>query len=282
MTPPKGRVPSLSNEPVVSFRQGEHRASGVVLRGRGEGKSRALLLFLKGHGALWVSAPGSGAGRGAGTRFGGGDEPMMWGDFLLYKSPRMIYLKGADVKEDFFGVRRSRRTLRTALGWCGELSKRIAPGTPNDSLLSLFWGGMKNLTDGAAPDIADARFLWRWCNIWGVAPELASCVLCGAAFGADLIADGSRGARLAPDGLLCVSCAGNGRFSEPVMGDGRQVIWDGRQNAAPAIANEDLLILQRAATLPRERFVAWARDAQKYDAERVSEWLRSFLKKGEF
>jgi DNA repair protein RecO (recombination protein O) len=190
---------------------------------------------------------------------------MIWGDFLLYKSPRRIYLKGVDVREDFFGVRSSRQTLRTALGWCGELSKRLTPGTPNDSLLSLFWGGMKNLAAGVPPNIADARLLWRWCNIWGVAPDILSCVSCGAGLTGE-----PGGARLSPDGALCAACAGVGHGA--VYG---------------TITREDLIILQQAATLPRERFAAWAQDAgaknaRKYDAHRVSEWLRSFLKKGEF
>lgn len=149
--------------------QGLASAAGVVLRRRDSGASFDLLLLLRGHGATWVGAPGAASSRG---RFGGGAEPMSWGEFSLYQSRRRLYAKSVDLREDFIAVRRSRAALAVAMGWHSLLARRLPLGAENDKVMSLLFGSMKNLTSGADPAAADVRFLWRWANVWGVAPPL--------------------------------------------------------------------------------------------------------------
>lgn len=238
--------------------QGSHKARGVVLRRReGSAKSFELLLFLAHFGAVWVGAPGA---DGAKNRFGGGTEPMVWGEFDLYQSPRRLYLKGVDVREDFFALRRSRRALTASIAWCGALSSRLPLGMENDALLSLFWGVMKNLAAGVAPALLDVRLAWRWANLWGVAPPLERCADCGAS----LLERGDEVFRF-DDGLLCASCertlrreAGSGDFFS--------------KSLTPAVLRE----ICHSAMLPRDRFLIWSRETAITDGAALKEtaaWL---------
>lgn len=238
--------------------QGNHRAFGVVLR-RKEGSrgSQELLLFLKGMGARWVSAPGA---EGPKNRFGGGTEPLVWSLFDFYQSPRRFYLKGVGIREDFLSIRRSVKKLNTAVGWCRLLAKALPPGIECDDLLSLFWGSLKNLTSEIDPSLADLRFVWRWGSLWGVAPSLENCCACGVR--ADLTEDAAL-ARCS-DGLLCPRCAP----SRPEASE------------LTPISGTLLQGICRAAMLPREDFLTWAEGISPETAKLFGDctrWLQTFL-----
>jgi DNA repair protein RecO (recombination protein O) len=182
---------------------------------------------------------------------------MAWGEFLLYQSPRRFYLKGVDVKEGFWGVRASPAALRMAVKWCCELSRRLMPGIESDNLLSLLWGSVKNLSAGLSPLLLDVRFAWRWGNLWGVAPALDRCASCGASL------DETSGYFAAgEDGLMCAGCV-------PPTAEARF-----KPISAPA-----LRALRDAATLPREKFSAWASSSAS-SGDGLADcpsWLYSFL-----
>ncbi|MDR1481820.1 MAG: DNA repair protein RecO [Synergistaceae bacterium] len=249
-----GVLPRLDAED--AFPQGPHRASGVVLRRKdAPAKSQNLLLFLKSYGAIWVNAPGA---DGSKNRFGAGTEPLAWGDFDLYQSPRRLYLRGADVREAFLKVRGSRRALFTAVSWCGELASRLPNRAESDSLLSLLWGSMKNLACGINPTLLRVRFAWRWGNLWGVAPSLDSCSSCGRKIYSDYEGVVFR----TRTGLLCDRCYHIKTAYEPL--------------ATPAL--RDIFL---SATLPLDKFTSWAatrgQDATDRDMEICVSWLFSFL-----
>jgi DNA repair protein RecO (recombination protein O) len=182
---------------------------------------------------------------------------MAWGEFLLYQSPRRLYLKAVDVREGFWGVRASPAALRMAVKWCCELSGRLMPGIESDNLLSLLWGSVKNLSVGLSPLLLDVRFAWRWGNLWGVAPSLDYCASCGASL------DVTSGCFAAgEDGLMCAGCvslAAEARFK--------------------SISASALRALRDAATLPREKFSAWAAASASSGSALAdcSSWLYSFL-----
>lgn len=236
------------------LRQGTYKAIGVVLRRReGSAGSADLLLFLNSFGALWVGAPGVSSK----NRFGGGIEPMVWGEYDLYQSPKRLYLKGVDVKEDFIGIRTSRKKLTAAVKWCGELARRLPAGVENDKLLSLFWGSMKNLNDEVPAALLDIRLAWRWASVWGVAPTLDMCALCGKALPPS-DSGGGTSALLSRDGVLCVMCGGGSGI--PVDG-------------------EALAALIMVATLPAGSFLSWVRSSAPAipNASAVAGWLYSFI-----
>ena len=149
------------------------KRTGVVLR-RGnymEGDIAALL-FLKSGGTNWVYVPGASKGS---MRFGGALEPFVWGHYQLYQSKRKTYLKEIEVTEDFWALRRHPRAVIQAVRWAKMLERHLIPGYPYDDLLALFYWALKALSEGVAPELLDARFLWRWLLSWGIAPDLRSC-----------------------------------------------------------------------------------------------------------
>jgi DNA repair protein RecO (recombination protein O) len=256
----KGRsLPRLDVEDV--FPQGPHRASGVVLRRKdAPARSQNLLLFLKSYGAIWVNAPGA---DGSKNRFGAGTEPLAWGDFDLYQSPRRLYLRGVDVREAFLEVRRSRRALFAAVSWCGELASKLPKRAESDSLLSLLWGSMRNLAHGIDPTLLRVRFAWRWGNIWGVAPSLDSCASCGR----EIYSDCGRAVLRAQTGLLCGSCAASASGCDKIA----------RESLTAPVLRDIFL----SATLPLDKFTSWAaargQNATDHDMEICIPWLYSFL-----
>lgn len=238
--------------------QGNHRAFGVVLR-RKEGSrgSQELLLFLKGMGARWISAPGA---EGPKNRFGGGTEPLVWSLFDFYQSPRRLYLKGVGVREDFLGIHRSVKKLNTAVRWCRLLAKALPPGVECDDLLALFWGSLKNLTSEIDPLLADLRFVWRWGSLWGLSPSLESCCACGTCL---QLTENEQAARC-HEGLLCPRCALSRLES----------------SAFPPISGALLQGVCCAAMLPREKFLAWAEGLPSGTTETLAgctRWLQTFL-----
>ncbi len=160
--------------------------------------SLSLRLFLKGIGPLWARLPG--AARGS-LRFGGATEPLVWGTFQLYQSPKGVYMKEAEVKEDFWTLRQG-PTMMTALRWAKWLHRFLLERERCDDVLALFYWAMKALQDRFDAEAVQARFLWRWLLSWGSAPDLSACGSCGR-----LLQD--RG-WFYDGALLCSGCAGEG------------------------------------------------------------------------
>lgn len=153
------------------------KRTGVVLRRLVTPEGNAsVLLFLRSSGPLWVRLPG--ASRGS-VRFGGAAEPLVWGAYQLQRTRTDVYLREAEVKEDFWELRSMPNACRQALHWCSLLSRNLLRGFPYDSLLPLLYWSTAALVGGAPPGVVSVRFLWRWLDDWGMAPELERCSLCG-------------------------------------------------------------------------------------------------------
>lgn len=140
----------------------------------------SVLLFLRDHGLAWAYIPGGGKGR---TRYGGALDPFVWGHYQLYQSKKHIYIKEIEVIEDFLGLRSSGKALQTALLWTRLLKTYLIEGYPYNDLLILFYWALRALASQVPPDIVHSRFLWRWLQSWGIAPDLRHCVQCGAELG---------------------------------------------------------------------------------------------------
>lgn len=241
--------------------QGDHRSRGVVLRRRGASSSSwDVLLFLSGMGAVWVNAPGA---DGTKNRFGAGTEPMVWGDFHLYQSPKRLYLKGVEVREHFWNIRKSRGALRMAVKWLGAVSENLPVGCESDSLLSLLWGSMKNLSSGISPLLLDVRFALRWCGIWGTAPPLEECALCGVG-----LQSLSEPLHMTSMGFICQRC-----------GAGRNIPGDTVFYKRMSILS--LGEFRRAVLLSKDGFSEWAkgkRPIEPCEMKACAEWLYGFLR----
>lgn len=178
--------------------QGLVRRSGVVLRRNSSPEGDiSLYLLLKSIGPVWASAPGASRGR---VRFGGSIEPLVWGNFNLYKGTRRFYLKSVDVKEDFWTLRAVPRKLRALLEWDRLLSIHLVPGHPCDEMIALFYWSCILLKEDVDPEVTEWRFLRKWLKSWGLAPSLEYCVSCGVHLG---------DAYWNATGLSCPRCARN-------------------------------------------------------------------------
>lgn len=226
------------------LKQSYYSASGTVLK-RKEGlkSGQSLLLFLKGFGAVWVSAPAASSK----NRFGGATEPLVWSVFNLYKSPTRFYLKSAEVKEDFLSVRNNPRKLLTAFEFYKLLSKVLYNDHENDNILKLLWSSMVLISHDLPCEAVRFRFIWRLLKNLGLAPSLTHCVNCGSQIETHAVA--------ATDGLLCPNCAKGGN----------------------EITKEQLKNLQTAALLPQEQFEEAAAYLKDTAFAKESEYLMSFF-----
>lgn len=147
-------------------------ASGVILSRKPSGENNLwVTLFLKGIGILGAGAPGFSSRRS----FGGDNEPFVWAVFKLKKKQksRGYFIDDIEVTDDMLEVRDSRDTLMTAMTWCKSLMKYLISGQPDDELLAALYWNMKLLCmPGVPSDASDWRFVWRWLEVWGLAPEI--------------------------------------------------------------------------------------------------------------
>ncbi len=189
--------------------QGQFRITGVVLDRRDLSSSlRSIYLWGREKGPFWIFAPGS--GRGKISR--GYTEPLVWGSFSLYKSPRGIYLKEADLREDFWEFRKSPRKMRQALRWAGLLKKNLLSEHPEDALLRVFYWSLILLREGGSTLPLEWRFLWKWLHLWGRAPDLWRCEGCGRNLqGTEIYAE-RKGS-----GFFCPSCGNSGKNLEEAL-----------------------------------------------------------------
>jgi recombinational DNA repair protein (RecF pathway) len=194
---------------------------------------------------------------------------MTWGSFMLYQSPRRLYLKGVDVAEDFLSLRSSKSSLLCAANWCRALIACLPVCHENNAVLSLFWGSMKNLSRGLHPLLLDARFVWRWGNIWGVAPSLEQCPDCGSPL------DASFAVPRSSEGFLCRSCG----MKAVAAGDRGRIFYE-------PVSREAFGLVRWACLEPAENFLRGEPDARelvsgndalKKEIKGAVAWLSSFL-----
>ena len=207
-------------------RQGLMAAPGVVLaRARvGEG-GLWMTLFLKGQGLLRASAPGAESGR---VRFGGGTEPFVWGTFQLHRGRAGgLCLSGVDIVDDMYPLRKRPEALRTAVRWARLVKRFLIFEHPADELLAnLYWNMRLLSVPHVPPAAAEWRFLWRWLEEWGLAPDLRHCARCGReiGFSRSRRETALNRSRRGPDtaraawtgeGLLCAACAPEAQEERP-------------------------------------------------------------------
>lgn len=145
-------------------------SSGVILSRKILGENTIYItLFLKEYGIMNATSPS--------RLYSGDKEPLIWGTFKLRKKSRSknYFIEDTDIKDDMLGLRKSRERILTALKWCGFIIKYLDHSRPDNELLSNLYWNMKLLSDISVPvEALNWRFIWRWLNIWGLAPEIVS------------------------------------------------------------------------------------------------------------
>jgi DNA repair protein RecO (recombination protein O) len=209
--------------------QGYYSHAGtVLLRKDSSATGQSILLFLRDAGPRWVSAPGA---RGRKARFGGATEPLVWGEFSLYQSPQRLYLKSAEIKEDFLNIRQNPRRVTAAIRLYKRVARTLMEGAESNKTLTSLWSSMVLINGGCPPEAVEFRFSWRLLRSCGFAPSLRECARCSS------VLDGPF--KWGEDGLLCNECA-----------------------SGPLEDSRILYAMQRAALLPHEKFSLWSKRTQ--------------------
>ncbi len=154
----------------MSFNDSYIVSSGVILSRRILGENTCYMtLFLKQYGILNASSPSK--------SYSGDKEPLIWAKFKLRKKSRSrnYFIEDTDMTDDMLSLRRSSERIMTALKWCRYISKYLEPSRPDDELLANLYWNMKLLAETSIPpDALSWRFIHRWLNIWGLAPDMKS------------------------------------------------------------------------------------------------------------
>ena len=142
------------------------KVTGVIFHREISGeKNLWLKLFLKDYGIVNVTA----------RRADGSTEPFIWGKFELRKKSKSVnyYVDSIEIADDVLKIRKSRASVLTVLKWTKLISKFLTQNqADNDLLANLYWS-MKLLEEPRVPcEIANWKFLWRWLESWGLAPNL--------------------------------------------------------------------------------------------------------------
>lgn len=214
-----------------NLEQGYYKQSGTVLQRRDSVTSGgSLLLFLRDLGPRWVSTPGSIAK----NRFGGAAEPLVWGTYDLYQGPGRLYLKSAEVKEDFLSLRSDPVRLMAAVRFYKNVTNVTMTTHESNHILNILWSSMLLLKEKCPVGIVEFRYIWKLLNSAGLAPSLSLCCECGT-----LISDRASWVK---DGLCCDKCC-------PDRAD---------------IAQAEIAFLRRAALLEHDKFIKWSIQQEKY------------------
>ena len=130
-------------------------------------KNLWVKLFIKGEGIIALSS----------KNFMGDSEPLVWAIYNLRRKSRSknYFIDDIDVQDDMFHLRRSKQTLLTAINWINSLMQILPFEHPDDDLLiNLYWN-MKLLAQPSVPYyIPDWRFVWKWLELWGLAPDIVN------------------------------------------------------------------------------------------------------------
>ena len=143
-------------------------AKGVVLSREQQGENFLWTrLFLQGEGIVSVSS----------KNFMGDSEPFVWGYFYLQRKSksRNYFVFDNDIRDSMLKIRRGYLPIRTAFDWVILLIKYLVPEHPDDDLLNNLYWSMKLLTVPVVPvEAVNWRFIWKWLQEWGLAPEFYS------------------------------------------------------------------------------------------------------------
>lgn len=225
-----------------NLEQGYYKQSGTVLQRRDSVTSGgSLLLFLRDLGPRWVSAPASASK----NRFGGAAEPLVWGTYELYQSPGRLYLKSAEVKEDFISLRSNPARLIAAVRFYKAVTKVTMTSHESNHVLNVLWSTMLLLKAECPVSIIEFRYMWKLLNSAGLAPSLSVCCECGTQI--------LGRALWKKDGFCCDKCS----VAETVLSE------------------TEITLLRRAALLEHEKFIKWS--VQQGESSLCEEYTKKLL-----
>ena len=128
--------------------------SGVTLMRDISGeRNLRVILFLKDIGVISLSS----------KNFGGDSEPFLWAKYWLRKNrlARTYFVYDIEVVDTMIKIRQKKERMIMLLHWARSILKYL----PYGQLLC---------APGVPCDAADWRFIWKWLENWGLAPDVVN------------------------------------------------------------------------------------------------------------
>jgi DNA repair protein RecO (recombination protein O) len=177
---------------------GSYRDSGIVLRTYKLGEADRIVVFMTaGHGKVRAVAKGV---RKTTSRYGGRLEPLSHVALQLHEGRNLDVVNQAETIDHFRPLREELDRLTQGVVLLEVVDQIAQEREANPRLYQMLLGALRTLA--AAPSVLLVpAFYWKVLALDGVAPELESCVSCGAGEPEPLVAFD-----LGEGGLLCRNC----------------------------------------------------------------------------
>lgn len=210
---------------MIDLPQGDYIYKGTVIKQNRD--TEAILAFLHDLGKTWIFVQGRGR-----NRFLGATEPMVWGEFCLYKNTHGLFLKSLNVKDDFLPLRHNANSLYLATRIYSLLADKLPFEIKNNRLLQSLYDTLTLINEGATGEATYLRFVAKFLSSYGLMPSFQICSNCGGLIHSV--------ARLSEKGVFCDKC----------------VCLNGL-----TLESNDLMDVRNSLCLKHDAFVTWCKSA---------------------
>ena len=157
------------------------RTRGLVLRAMPVGDNDRLLTILSGDlGVITVSARGASR---SGSRMAAMAQPLMYGDFMLFRGTTRYSLNGGDILVSFFNLALEPSRYETAVQMLAYAEDAGMVPDASSEVLTLTLHMLNRLLPKEKttlpPELVAAAFQLKLAQIGGLAPHVTGCVRCG-------------------------------------------------------------------------------------------------------
>ncbi len=157
------------------------RTKALVLRAIPVGDNDRLLTMLSGeHGVISVSARGASR---SGSRMAAMAQPLMYGEFMLFRGNTRFSLNSGDILASFFNLALEPSRYEIAVRMLGYAEDAgMVPEAASEVLTLTLHMLRRMLPDNKvslAPELVAAAFQLKLAQIGGLAPHVTGCVRCG-------------------------------------------------------------------------------------------------------
>lgn len=224
-----------------------YRERAVVLRTYKFGEAdRIIVLLCEQSGKVRAVAKGV---RKTASKIGARLEPFGHVDVQLYRGRELDTIRQVELVDPFFAVRNDFDRLAQAMSMVEAVDKLTPDREPVPDLYAMLHRALSALNSRNSPLLLGA-FFWKVLALEGGAPQVDSCVRCGA--------DGELCAfDMLEGGVLCRACRSGGAISADALAVLRLVLQGGLAEAlnlseTPAV-HEVNVLAQRAMESHLER-----------------------------
>ena len=179
------------------------RTKALVLRAMPIGDNDRLLTMLSEElGVIKVSARGATRG---GSRMAAIAQPLMYGEYMLFRGTTRYSLNGGDILVSFFDLALEPAHYEVAIRLLSYAEDAGMVPESGAEVLALSLRMLRRMMPGkqrtVSPGLVAATYLFKMSQIAGLAPHVTSCVRCGTTAIDDIRFSQDAG------GFLCEQCS---------------------------------------------------------------------------